>query len=37
MMRRTWKGTWVEVRTTSRWSSSSQVMVTCGSIDDCWT
>ena len=37
MMRRTWKGTWVEVRTISRWSSSSQVMVMCGSIEDCCT
>jgi len=28
MIRRTWKGTWVEVRTINRLSSSSQVMVT---------
>jgi hypothetical protein len=37
MIRRTWKGTWVEVRTIRRWSSSSQVMVMCGSIEDCCT
>ena len=39
-MRRTWNGTCVEVRSTSRSSSSSQPIVMCGSIGQactCWT
>ena len=36
-IRRTWNGTWVLVRITSRSSSSHHVTTTCGSIGVCWT